>query len=602
VRLDLKLLDTRTGEVAAILTQTGGETDLVELVARTGEMLRGRLSLGALSASEKEAARASQPSGGDVARLYSEGLGHLRVAACSAARGPLEQAVATDPTYALARSALAQALNCLGHDDRALAEAKKAVELSANLPDHIRLTTEAQLFRLSKQPDKALEAYQKLFERFPDNFDYGFELANLQLGLGRENDFLQTMAALRRLPTPAGDNPRLDMLDAAFEATAGRFVDALARIQAMRARAEQLGMRLAWADAGLFEARIHLALKQPAEAVAVAEKARAVYEAANDLDGIAKTLGVEAAAHEAQGDRAGVERAEKQVQSIARDLENPRQMWSFKLMLGVRMLSQGRVDTALPALEDSREIARGVGDAVLLGNSATLIGLTQMMRGDLGAAEKALSQLTLDSLPADQQAGVLATLAMIDTARDDAGGARARLAQADKIASGNGKAQVALARAAILNEEERFDEAAEVAREVIGRSRALATAARFQLASALVGAKRYDQARKIVAEIETAQYRGEFAGELHAAVLRSRLLAADDLAQARKELADVAARAEILGARMLALHARDALARIELEHGDTQRGRTLLAAVARDAGAMGCARLARQARERLQKI
>ena len=103
----------------------------------------------------------------DVARLYAEGLGHLRVAACSAARAPLEQAVATDPTFPLAHSALAEALACLGHDDRALAEAKKATELSANLPEQIRFATEAQLYVLSKQPEKASSATSSCSSVFP---------------------------------------------------------------------------------------------------------------------------------------------------------------------------------------------------------------------------------------------------------------------------------------------------------------------------------------------------------------------------------------------------------------------------------------------------
>jgi tetratricopeptide (TPR) repeat protein len=295
-----------------------------------------------------------------VARLYSEGLAQLRVAACSAARAPLEQAVATDPSFPQARSALAEALSCLGIHDRALAEAKKAVELATdnNLPDHIRLTAEAQLFRLSKQPDKAIEAYEKLFKRFPDNFDYGYRLAELQVGR-READFPQTLAALRRLPPPAGDNPQIDLLEGLRELNAGRFIDGLAKVQAARARAEQQGLRLVSADGGLVEARIQLALRRPTRRWRSPRSRVSSYEAANDLDGVAKTLALEAAVREAQGDQAGVERAQKQVESIARNLENPRQMWSFKFMLGIRMMSQGRVDNAITAFEDAREIAAG---------------------------------------------------------------------------------------------------------------------------------------------------------------------------------------------------------------------------------------------------
>src|SRR5438552_1296524 len=69
IRFDLKLQDTRTGETVAVLSQTGNEADLVDLVAATGEALRAKLSLGELTPAEREGMRAFMPRG-DVLRLY----------------------------------------------------------------------------------------------------------------------------------------------------------------------------------------------------------------------------------------------------------------------------------------------------------------------------------------------------------------------------------------------------------------------------------------------------------------------------------------------------------------------------------------------------
>src|SRR5262249_60179579 len=127
IRLDLKLQDTRSGETVTAVAQQGSEADLAELVSSAGERLREALDVSPPSASERENARELLPKKGEVARLYAEGLSQLRLENCAAARGPLEQAVATDPSFALAHSALSQDLSCLGYDTRALEQAETGV-------------------------------------------------------------------------------------------------------------------------------------------------------------------------------------------------------------------------------------------------------------------------------------------------------------------------------------------------------------------------------------------------------------------------------------------------------------------------------------------
>ncbi len=77
--------------------------------------------------------RASSPSNRDAARLYSEGLARLRVFDALEARDLLQRAIAADPKYSLAHSALAEAWSRLGYDKKAQQEAKQAYDLSANL-------------------------------------------------------------------------------------------------------------------------------------------------------------------------------------------------------------------------------------------------------------------------------------------------------------------------------------------------------------------------------------------------------------------------------------------------------------------------------------
>src|SRR5262249_43502468 len=187
-----------------------------------------------------------------------------------------------DPAFPLARAALAEALSCLGYDERAHVEAEKAVELSRALPEHFRLETQAKLAEIVRQPDKALDAYGKLFARFPDNFDYGFKLASYQLHSLREGDYKKTVESLRKLPPPAGDSPRLDVLDSYNELIAGDFDGALKLARAAQERADGRGERLVSAGAFMAQARILWKLHKGDEAVAAAGRAREIFEAAGD--------------------------------------------------------------------------------------------------------------------------------------------------------------------------------------------------------------------------------------------------------------------------------------------------------------------------------
>ena len=72
IRLDLRLQDATTGEVIAAVTETGSETELLELVSRTGGRLRQKLGVGALSREDSLSAQARCPSR-DVMRRTPKG-------------------------------------------------------------------------------------------------------------------------------------------------------------------------------------------------------------------------------------------------------------------------------------------------------------------------------------------------------------------------------------------------------------------------------------------------------------------------------------------------------------------------------------------------
>src|SRR5262249_52981570 len=148
---------------------TAAESEIIDLVSRLGTMLRGRLGLGALSDADARSAQSALPANSEAVRLYAEGLAKLRALDGLAARGLLERAVIADEKHALAHSALAAAWASMGYDTTAREEARKAVDLSANLSREDRYVVEARYQEAAGDWDQAIATYSKLFGFFSDN-------------------------------------------------------------------------------------------------------------------------------------------------------------------------------------------------------------------------------------------------------------------------------------------------------------------------------------------------------------------------------------------------------------------------------------------------
>ena len=223
IRLDVRLQDTSAGETIADVAVVGSEADLFDLVSQAGSQLREKLGVEAVSPVEAVSVRASLPSNREAARLYSEGLARLRVFDALAARDLLQGAIAADPKYSLAHSALAEAWSRLGYDKKAQEEARQAYELAANLSREERLVVEGRYREIDHEYDKAIEIYRTLFVLFPDNLDYGLKLAAVQVRGGKGHDALATVESLRKLMPPASELPLIDLQEAAAWEAMGDF-------------------------------------------------------------------------------------------------------------------------------------------------------------------------------------------------------------------------------------------------------------------------------------------------------------------------------------------------------------------------------------------
>jgi DNA-binding winged helix-turn-helix (wHTH) protein/tetratricopeptide (TPR) repeat protein len=213
IRLDVRLQETSSGETIAEESISGDENDLFTLVNDLGGKLRQRLGATPVSAEGTIATRAALPSNEKAAYLYAEGRARLWAFDYLGARDLLSKAIAADPNFPLSHSALSELWWHTGYDAKARVEARRALELSNHLSREQQLLVEGQYQRTVREWPKAIETYRSLFRLFPDDLDYGLLFASAQMHLSA-TDSLQTLTILRRLPSPLGDDARIDMTEA----------------------------------------------------------------------------------------------------------------------------------------------------------------------------------------------------------------------------------------------------------------------------------------------------------------------------------------------------------------------------------------------------
>jgi tetratricopeptide (TPR) repeat protein len=448
IRLDLRLQDAVAGETIADVAVVGGEADLFDMVSQAGSRLREKLGVEAVSPVEAVSIRASLPSSRDAARLYSEGLARLRVFDALEARNLLQRAIAADPKYSLAHSALAEAWSRLGYDKKARQEAKQAYDLAANLSREDRLVVEGRYREMDHQYEKAIEVYRTLFTVLPDDVDYGIKLAWLQGRSSKGHDALATVESLRKLAPPASEDPRIDLVEGgAWDALGDPKRGAQYGVAAVgKARARGARLILAEARQNQCWGFGFGGLGQKQDAIAACRESREIYAAAGDPHGEATALrtwadaltatdapesirlyqqaltlyrrigsegGVAAVVnnlglvYEAQGDLATAEKMHRQALASFRLLENKRNQADATGNVADERMEQGDLRGALQLYQDQvklqeqlqSEDSRHSGPSALPGYNIALI---RQFQGDLVGAKQGLEQ----SLVAWQQGSV----------------------------------------------------------------------------------------------------------------------------------------------------------------------------------------------------
>jgi len=436
LRIVFQVQDTHTGETLAAITEDGAESDLPQLISAGGDSLRHTLGIGSLSANAVRQVRAAIPANSEADRLYAQGLAKLQQNESLAARALLEKAIALDANHALSHSALAETLSRLGYDSLAIAEAKKALDLAADLAREDQLVIEGRYRVLSNDREAAVTTYRTLHDFSPDNLDYGLRLARAQYIAGHPSDSLQTLAVLRKLPAPLGNDPRLGIAESHAAERLGDMQLSQKAAASAIARADELGSRLILAQALGVESWAWMNLGYVDKAIEDDRRAHDLNAAAGDTHAAAQNLHGIGAYQEHQGDYA---EARKSLEAAIAEFRRDGAQWdiaSCSVHLGELAYDTGDLEQARSYFEEALRIQRSLND--LRGVSSDLDNVGNI---DLGTGRLALAQqMKEEALRGYQQIGdrrgaaiVLFNLGQVLYQRGDLSGAEQSYQQAIQL-------------------------------------------------------------------------------------------------------------------------------------------------------------------------
>ena len=643
IRLDLRLQDARQGATLAF-AGTGTESGLFDLVSQVGTKLRDAIGVGDVPQAETAEVRAELPASPAVAKLYAAGLADLRVFRLQAARDVLEKAVAADPQFPLAHSALASALSGLGYDAKAEQEGKRAFDLSGSLNREQRLIIEGRYRAVSNQWDQGLEVYQTLFGLFPDNLDYGISLTTCESMAGKGTQVQATLAELRQLPPPEGQDARIDLAEANWAESVSDFKREELSASRSVQRAQALGEKLLAAQAQLAQGTAQWKLGEPGQALITLKEAQDTFEAEGDRGSVAEALEVTAGVLRDQGDLAGARQKYERGLQIRRASGDQGGVAASLNEIALLRWQQGDLDGAKKMYDQALASFREVGDQNGVGNALNNEANILYDEGNLGAALRMYEASSAKFTEIGDQGGqtlALLNIALVLANQGDLAGARSRYQKAADLAGQlgtrsqratalSGLGDVAYMQGDLAEAGRKYAEALAIRREIGEQGTAAEAVVNLALVSVEEG-----QAEQAVstlpAAIDEARREGQPVNEaagyvalaraylaLHSAseaakaAARARSLAEKSqsrptrldaeivyarttaasggvagVREAAQTLSEVRTEAEKLGFADRALEAGLALGTAEIESGDRAAGRVLLAEVEKSASDKG---------------
>jgi len=424
LRLDVRMQDGKTGEILSEVAEVGGAQELFRVVSQVGARLRNRLGVGPLQGQEEAGVLAAVPLDREAARFYSLGVDKLRQFDALAAKDLLEQAAAIDPKFSMVHAMLGRAWAQLGYEQKHQEEAKKAFDLSADLPRAQRLLVEGEYYESLGKEEQAASVYHALFELFPDNVDYGLRLTASQTMSGHGAQAMETVHQLRSLPSPLSDDPRIDLAET--RAMKDDKPAALVIVRSAIKKASDHGQKLLYALARKEECMILIYSDKPDQGPPACEDAYNIFWAAGNKVSAADALRLMGDGVGSQGHYERAIETYKRALSLLEGMGEHEKTASTMNNMAINYANQGDLDHAEQLYRQAKlEFQEGgdtSGQLTAIGNIADILYL----RGNLSGADKLYQQALqlVASVDNSDPAYIYYRLADLDLARGNIGDAR----------------------------------------------------------------------------------------------------------------------------------------------------------------------------------
>lgn len=640
VQWNIHLLNTAGGKSVGSVEQSGKESDLNDLVVHAGRLIRQRLNI-EVTPSEEARMDGSLSANPDAMRYYAEAREKVRDFELLAATKLLDKAIAADPKFARAHSALAQAWVILGFDEKAKDQAKQAFDLTSGLSSEARGLVTASYYEATHDWPKAIQEYSSLWSQYRDNPQYGLLLARTQINASKAKDALTTLAQLRSQNLPLGIAAQADLAEAEAQKSLAAYDKQLAAANAAAQKSQSLGANLLLARARLFQCSAHASLGQFDQARPLCDDSMKLNSAAGDQLGaanasnetanvlyeqgkfaeaaplyetavsLAQSIGDKqdeagainnlARIHDSLGDRAAAIVNYRKSIDIARERGDLSDVAVAQESLGIDLYLDGNRTEGKKMFDSAMTIARDTGDTYTQASVLTNQCIFDLSAGYVGEARRNCEESVRLRRAADDRSGIgksLTNLGDVLLAQNDLEAANKSYAEALSILGGIGArgaasyARISLASLALAQNhpESALKYAGDAATELAAENDPDGEAqARCVLADALLSSDNPGKAQEEIKKaLQLTQTSNDRTLKLSAAIIGAKVDArSGKIGAALLSLPAIQAEARNAGLVQTEFEARLALGEIQMRAGQTDAGRSALQSLARDAKSRG---------------
>ena len=383
--IELAVADLKNGRSTTLKTQST-DKDLPSAINGLADSIRKNLSL---SSADLKAVQAQsiQPTSTsvDALRDYNEALAMTRAGRNIDALGRLSSAIDADSRFALAYALLSHVKAELGYQAEAEQISRRAIELSEsqNLPALARSLIQANHLRVTRQNDKAIEAYQSLARNLPNDEDLKYVLNSLYI---ETSDYEKARAETSSL---LKDNPKsirgLWQMGV-IEITSNNPQAALDPLNQALSLTIQTDNQESKALVLLAIGISYRLLNKPDDALRNYQESIAINERLGQKRGVAAGLAEMAQVQASSGNSDGALASYQKALKLLREIGMTKEVGDTLMDMGTLLSDRGLTDQALAAFQEALHTQRESGDenfeALCLSNIASVYG----SRGDTGSA------------------------------------------------------------------------------------------------------------------------------------------------------------------------------------------------------------------------